>query len=60
MASRMASAWHRTQARTLYQDESRVEIDHDAPVSRNNERGIDHGAAVQAWVWMPEELSADR
>jgi len=56
---------YRTQARTLYQDEGRVEIDDDAPVSRNKERGIDHGAYVQAWVCVPdpesrEELSADR
>jgi hypothetical protein len=54
MGSRMASAWYRTQARTLYQDEGRIEVDDNALVSRNAECGFDHGAYVQAWVWVPD------
>ena len=54
MVSRMPSAWYRTQARAVYQDEGRVEIDDNAPVSRNKERKFDHGAYVQAWVWVPD------
>lgn len=54
MASHMPTAWYRRQARTAYHEEGRIEIDDGAPVSRNSERGVDQGAYVQAWVWVPD------
>jgi len=54
MASHMPTAWYLEQAKALYHDEGRIEVDNGAPVSRNEERGIDHGAYVQAWVWVPD------
>jgi hypothetical protein len=54
MASRMSTAWYRQQAKGTFHEEGRIEVDDGAPVSRNSERGTDHGAYVQAWVWVPD------
>jgi len=54
----------RTAAVRLHYDEGNTEIDPDAKVSRVDDDGIDpaaceHGAYVQAWVWVPYDSITD-
>lgn len=44
---------YRQAAKRLYQDEGAIEIDDGAKVSKAP-KNPDHGAYVQAWVWVPD------
>ncbi len=51
MGSQKSDEWYVEQARKLYHHEGDIEVDPGAPVSR----GEDHGAYVQAWVWVYDD-----
>ena len=46
----MTDAQYREKAKKLFEVEGELEFDEDAVISTG-----DHGAYVQAWVWVPEE-----
>jgi hypothetical protein len=48
-----SAEWFRSRAKELYHEEGEIEIDGDARVST----GVDQGAYVQAWVWVPFETT---
>lgn len=48
----------RNAARAVYEVEGSVEIDEDAPISRDADN-TDKGAYVQAWVWVYDEDAAN-
>lgn len=58
MASRQAESWYREQAREQYHDEGVIEVDLEAEVSLNEDG--DHGAYVQAWVWVADPDADER
>ncbi len=43
--------WYRERAKELYSVDGKVEVDSNARISR----GDDHGAYVEAWVWVPDD-----
>jgi hypothetical protein len=48
--------WFRERAKRLYHSDGSIEVDGNARVSRGSETG----AYVEAWVWVPMELDAER
>ena len=48
--------WYRNRAKSLYHEEGVIEVDSDARVST----GRDHGAYVEAWVWVSFETTRIR
>ncbi len=48
-----STEWFRSRAKELYHEEGEIEIDEDARVST----GVDQGAYVRAWVWVPFETT---
>jgi hypothetical protein len=60
MASRMRNVWYITEATRRYHRDGELEIDETAKVSRNTVRGYDHGAYVQAWVWIEDPEPTQR
>jgi hypothetical protein len=43
--------WYRDRAKERYCFNGEIEVDSNARISR----GDDHGAYVEAWVWVPDE-----
>ena len=43
--------WYRARAKELYCVEGEIEVDSNARISR----GDDHGAYVEAWLWVPDD-----
>jgi hypothetical protein len=43
--------WYRDRAEKLHCVDGEIEVDSNARISR----GDDHGAYVEAWVWVPDD-----
>lgn len=48
--------WRRA-AKTLYQEEGRVEVDGNAQVSHLDDESVIEGLYVQAWVFVPKDAA---
>ncbi len=46
-----SDGWYRDRAKELYGVDGEIEVYSNARISR----GDDHGAYVQAWVWVPDD-----
>lgn len=56
MSSGMTNERYREKVREMPSvKDGEVEVDDDARVSRNDERGGDNGAYVQVWMWVPDD-----